>query len=319
MSKNEYKPSGLFKNGHFNTLFTHITRKGPGLEYTREKIINSKSFSLYLDWIKNSSKNLLILTHGLESNSYASYIKTMAGTFLNKNFDILAWNCRGCAIGETVEKNSYYHSGVSEDLRSVINHVTKTSQYKNIILIGYSMGGNITLKYLGEESDKLSSCIKGAMAISTPLDLVSSSESLAKKSNFIYTKSFLKTIHKKVKENKKDLEELDLDIKLLLKTKTLIEFDHHFTAKIHGFRSGLDYYEKSSSINKLKEIKTKTLIINALDDPFLGEKCFPTEEQISNKNIKTIYPKHGGHVGFYTSNKEKIGWLERQALNFFLE
>jgi predicted alpha/beta-fold hydrolase len=317
MNSSDYRPRGLFKNGHINTLFTHLYRNAPKITYTRERINNQSNFSLYLDWVKSSSKNLLILTHGLESNSSASYIRSMAHEFLQKNFDILAWNCLGCAIGEKIEKNSYYHSGVSNDLGSVIDHVIEKNEYENIILIGYSMGGNIMLKYLGEKHTYHSSKIKGAMAISTPVDLVSSSISLTKRSNFIYTKNFLNSIHKKIKENRIDLEELNLDIEAILQAKNLSEFDHLFTAPVHGFKSGLDYYESSSSIQKLVDIKVPTLLLNALDDPFLGAKCYPDEAQIANNNITTLYPKYGGHVGFYTSKKEQVGWVEKQALSFF--
>lgn len=314
-----YKAYGLFKNGHFNTLYGHFFDRPEALPFKREKLVHDLGFSLYLDWVQRQNNKLIIFTHGLESSSHARYISSMGQQFLQEGYDVLAWNCRNCAQGQKFDKLAYYHSGISEDLAYVVDHVIASKRYDNIVLVGFSMGGNILLKYLGEQADNLPSEIQRAMAISSPVDLLSSSHVLLQFPNQIYGRNFLKTILQKMKENPEDLIHYGLCLEQILQCKNLRDFDHLFTAPVHGFNSQDDYYQQASALAFLPHIKVPYCLINAYDDPFLAQTCYPRNEEVGNVNMQTLYPKFGGHIGFNNPRIKGCSWLDQQALNFLIE
>ncbi len=316
---NNYKASGLFKNGHFNTVYSHFLCKAKQLSFTRERLALPEGVSLFLDWMKDDNERLVIFCHGLESSSNARYIQTMGAHFSASAYDVLAWNLRNCAEGEPFEKNAHYHSGISEDLDSVVEHVLATCQYQQIVLVGFSMGGNLMLKYLGEKGGELPCVIKRAMAVSTPVDLLSCSYVLLKMPNRVYGNNFLKTILHKIRTQRDDVAELGLDVERILQSKNLREFDDAFTAPFHGFDSEDHYYTSCSALPLLPHITIPTLILSALDDPMLTPECYPEASLIGNPLVQTVYTRHGGHVGFYTPSDEGIGWMEQQALRFLAE
>ena len=316
---NNYKATGLFKNGHFNTVYSHFLCKVESLPFSRERYHHPQGFALFLDWLKAENDRLVIFCHGLESSSNARYIQTMGQHFLASGYDVLAWNLRNCAEGEPFEKNAHYHSGISEDLDLVIEHVLSDNHYKEIVLVGFSMGGNIMLKYLGEKGGNVSSLIKRAVAVSTPVDLLSCSYVLLKLPNRVYGNNFLKTILNKIRIQRDDVAELGLNVDKILQSKNLREFDDAFTAPFHGFDSEDDYYISCSALPLLPNITIPTLLLSALDDPMLTPECYPEVNQINNPLVKAVYTQHGGHVGFYTPSDEGIGWMEQQAFRFLAE
>lgn len=315
----QYNPPTFLKNGHANTIYTHFMRKIEPIVYSREKIVPDHGFSLFLDWSKGNNSKLVVLVHGLESSSHAKYIQSLGKHFNERETDVLAINARGCAKNEIHEERAVYHSGQTEDLRIIINHVLKTTDYDELFLVGFSMGGNIVLKYSGEESQNISSKISKVAVLSTPLDLLSSSHALLNKSCYFYTRDFLTTIRKKINSQKEIVKELGFDPIKLINCKNLREFDHAFTAPFFGFDSADDYYIKSSSLPKLGAIKIPALVINAKDDPFLGDTCYPLMSEIKNPLIKYIYSDYGGHVGFYSKNLENLLWSEAKILDFCLK
>lgn len=314
----DYVATGLFTNGHFNTLFTHFFGKARLLPFVREPLLHPAGFNLYLDWVKQGNDRLVIFSHGLESSSHARYIQSLGRSMLASGYDVLAWNLRNCAKGETWQKNAHYHSGISEDLDLIIGHVLATQHYKQIVLVGFSMGGNIMLKYLGEKGQNLPGEIKSAAAISTPLDLLSCSHALLQFPNMVYGRHFLKTILHKVRMQRENVEALGLDVEQLLQTDNLRDFDHLFTAKVHGFNSQDHYYTSASAKPLLGKIAIPTLLLNACDDPILTPECFPSAEEINNPLITLLYTQHGGHVGFYTPAKAGTSWLENKVKRFLL-
>lgn len=303
------RPLPLF-NRHIETIFPALFRKIPAIEPTQERISTPDNDFLDLDWYKPGGRDLVIISHGLEGNTKRGYIKGMAEAFIKSGFDALAWNYRGCS-GEMNLTERFYHSGATYDLDTVIDHAAKKGHYKKIHLIGFSLGGNITLKYLGENHPS-SGMVSKAVAISVPLDLESSCHSLSSRENWLYERRFLKSLKKKVKEKSFKMKLPNID--RLDSIHKIREFDDYITGPLHGFKDASDYYSKCSSLNFLGSIKTPTLIINALNDPFLSQACFP--EKVSNNQIKLSFPKHGGHVGFTLFNGKNLYWSEIQALEF---
>ena len=209
----------------------------------------------------------------------------------------------------------FYHSGASYDLGAVLDHVLKTRSYKSVSLIGFSMGGNITLKYLGEKSLAVDSRIQRAIVFSVPLDLKSSTDRMRCGMGSFYTRKFIRTLNKKLKLKKVELANLGIDISGAEKIWDFKTWDGRFTAPLHGFSSADDYYEKSSSRPVLKNIRVPTLIVNALNDPFLGPGCFPIEELKYHPFVRLETPTRGGHVGFLSRGRY---FSDERALDFIV-
>lgn len=308
---NSYTPPFLLFNKHLETIYPSLVRKVNGLTYERERINTPDNDFLDLDWLKQNSKKLVILSHGLEGNSQRSYIKGMAHIFYQHGYDVLAWNFRGCS--EEMNRNTrFYHSGATDDLDLVVQHSILIG-YTEINLIGFSLGGNLTLKYMGEKSAALNPVVKKSIAFSVPLNLHSSCLEISKPSNWVYNRRFLTSLKDKVMMKAKIKSEIN--VRPLASIKSLFEFDDHYTAPIHGFKNAIDYYEQCSSIRFIESIGRPTLIVNALNDPFLSKDCYP-DHLNDHPYLKVEYPKHGGHVGFALFNQNGLYWSELRALQF---
>jgi predicted alpha/beta-fold hydrolase len=237
----------------------------------------------------------------------------MAYTLLQIGYDVLLWNMRGCGR-QPNRLSTWYHSGKSDDLARVVLHA-QTLYQSAISLVGFSIGGNITLKYLGEQSRK---GIGRAVAISVPCDLRSSANTLAKKENQIYMQHLLRPLRKRILEKQTRFPNL-FNCRELGSISSFYEFDRRFTAPIHGFSSVDDYWDNCSSLRYLSRIATPTLLVNALDDPFLGPECFPFNEAKNNPHLVLETPKYGGHVGFIDSFRIHSTWIERRVSHFLSE
>jgi uncharacterized protein len=306
-------PLGL-RGGHFSTIYPTLFRRAPNLESNRERLELADGDFMDLDWRKAGSERLAIIGHGLEGDSQAKYIQGMARALQRRGWDTLAWNCRGCS-GEPNRLLRSYHSGVSEDLGYVIDHAL-THDYRNISLVGFSLGGNIILKYLGELGESAPSEIKAAVAFSAPCDLTSSSLQLGEWQNRIYMSRFMTGLKEKILiKNQQFPGTLDLDD--INTVKTFAEFDDRFTAPLNGFADARDYWKKASSKPYLCNIRIPALLISALNDPFLPPACVPREIANSSKHFHLETPKHGGHVGFVSRGAEY--WSETRCCEFFEE
>jgi hypothetical protein len=277
----------------------------------KERIKTSDGDFLELDWYKKNNPRLVIISHGLEGNSERAYMLGMAKAFYQNQFDVLTWNLRGCGH-DINDQVIFYHSGATYDLDEVVKHAEKN--YDEIYLVGFSLGGNLTLKYLGEKESNFHK-IKKAVTISVPLHLASSSQKISKGENILYSKRFLKSLKKKV-IRKSLAHPGKIPIQVLEDIKTLAEFDDYFTGPLHGFADAKEYYEVNSSIFFLDQIEVPTLILNALNDPFLSENCFPQQLAKSLDLVFFEYPKHGGHVGFNPSNSTQLYYSEQRAIEF---
>ena len=303
-------PSFLF-NAHLETIYPSLIRRVTVAPYTRERIFTEDNDFLDLDWIRNGANRLVVISHGLEGNSQRAYVKGLAKAAVEHGFDVLAWNFRGCS-GEINKQRRFYHSGATDDLHTVITHVLTTTQYDSIALTGFSLGGNLTLKYLGERT--LHPRIRKAVVFSVPLDLHSSCEKISHPSNWIYARRFLNSLKMKVVQ--KNALYPDLDISSLKRIRTIKDFDERYTAPLHGYSSALEYYTQNSSLQFLKNIAIPTLVINAKNDPFLSDACFPLELLQDHAYVKMMVPIRGGHVGFAQFTSTGLYWSEEQAMRF---
>jgi predicted alpha/beta-fold hydrolase len=318
-----YRPPFLYKNRHVNTVL-HALLRNPKASYTRERITTldddfvDLDFSFAAEPVKSESaknKTIVLIIHGLEGSSDSGYVKGMVkGTNLH-GWDAAVLNFRGCS-GEDNKSFGSYHSGQTEDVDSAINHLKKVHQYEKIFLVSYSLGANVMLKYLGEDSPHTSR-ISASVAVSVPCDLQACALQLEKWYNKAYMFTFLKSLRKKVKIKCNAHPGHSINLKAVLKATTFKDFDNEYTAPAHGFKDAIDYWTKSSCTQYLHRIITPTLIINAQDDPFLTPDCFPHAEAKSSDFLFLETPKKGGHVGFVSS----IGfggtyWHEKRVLEF---
>jgi uncharacterized protein len=303
-----YSPPWFLFNAHLETIYPSLFRKVIVNDFQQERVSTQDNDFLDLFWLKQNSDKVVIISHGLEGNVQRAYVKGMAKAFYEKEFDVLAWNCRGC--GDEMNKAlRFYHSGASDDLGDVVNHVIRQG-YKEIYLIGFSLGGNLTLKYVGEKS--VDPAVKGVATFSVPLDLYTSCLQIAKPSNWIYSRRFLKSLKNKIRTKAKLMS--GLDASSLQNITSLEQFDDRYTGPLHGFKNARDYYQRCSAISFLSTIAVPTLIVNALNDPFLSKECFP--RRIDNSFVQFETPTKGGHVGFFQFSGNGLYWSEQRALDF---
>lgn len=300
----DYKPSLLFKNGHISTCYPTIFRKVE-IEYERERIETPDGDFLDIDWLKNGSKNLLVLCHGLEGSSRSNYIKGIGKYFTKKKWDVLAMNYRGCS-GEMNRKPKFYNMGQIEDLHTVLE---KTKDYEKVVIAGFSLGAGLVLNYLGREKNINDNIICG-IAVSAPCDALGSSRTFDKKSNSIYRNYFLKKLKRKMAEKIKLFPE-EKHLQDAMNAKTIEDFDNLYTAPQYGYSDAIDYYENVSANKVIKNIKLPVLILMAEDDPIMSESCYPKKESKNNPNITLQITKYGGHVGYVQLDKDYY-WLEER-------
>lgn len=314
LNQSDLNPSFLLKHKHLATILPNLQRKIPEVNYQRSTLETPDNDFIDIDKSKVGSNKLVFVLHGLEGNSERQYAKGMTRIFNRNGYDAIVMNHRGCSGKPNILPTSY-HSGKTDDLHFVFEQVS--SQYEEVVIIGFSLSGNMLLKYLGDGVYPISPKIRKAVAISAPISLRDSAIGLAKPSNWIYMRRFLKTLKAKAHQKRLEFPTLNYTAEQVEACKDFVDIDNLYTAPVHGFKDAEDYWVKCSSKQFLTYIKTPTLIINALDDPFLGSNCFPFDEANSNPMLTLLAPKHGGHVGFAeTLNFKNDLWSEKMALEF---
>ncbi|GFD75100.1 YheT family hydrolase [Tenacibaculum sp. IMCC1] len=312
-----FSPSLPFKSAHFNTVYRPLFMKDT-IEYNRKRVTTWDADFIDLDFSIVESKSLVLLIHGLEGSSQSNYMIRTSNHLNNIGFDTVCMNLRGCS-GEDNLLLETYHSGKTDDVEFIIKHLNSNYNYENIIIIGFSLGGNLTLKFLGEYNN-IPSEIKGGIAVSVPVDLTSSQAELNKLKNKIYLNEFLRTMKLKLLQKAEKFPDFLLDKELLFKANKFRHLEKQYTVPVFGFKSSEDYWEKASAKPFIPEIKVPTLLINALDDSFLSKECYPIKEAKNMKNFYLSTPNYGGHVGFISSfSNTENRWLEQRISKFIHE
>ena len=311
-----YRHVPYLTNGHLETIVPSAFRKIKGVLYQRQRLELDDGDFLDLDWLVNKDKaikKLVIISHGLEGSSERHYGRGMSKYFHNRGWDVLAWNCRSCS-GELNRLPRFYHHGDTADLQRVIDEAFR-KEYDHVALIGFSMGGSFSMKYLGERGAAVDPRIKGGVGFSVPCSLGSSAAELDKPSRSFYRNRFLRKLGKKILA-KSFIYPEKLSYEGYENIKTFKQFDDRYTASLHGFRDANDFYTKSSCDQYLKNIAIPALIVNAANDPFLTPGCYPRDIAKDHKYLDLEIPLRGGHVGFPLLNTEE-NYMERRAYEFF--
>ena len=304
----------FLRNGHVQTILPVLLPRRVRTDFVRERLELPDGDFLDLDWLRRGARRLAILAHGLEGSSTQTYIRGMAATLADAGWDVLAWNFRGCS-GEPNRLPRAYHSGETEDLRAVVARAA--ADYPSLALVGFSLGGNVVLKYVGEAPPD--PAVRAAVGICAPIDLAACAHQLDRhRSNRIYLQRFIVSLVEKI-EAKAGRFPGVVDATAARQMQTFQEFDDRYTGPLHGFRDADDYWTQSSARQFLPRITVPTLLIQPRNDPFLAPEAYPWPEAEANPHLYLEAPDSGGHVGFLDLRNGLQPWSERRCAEFLNE
>jgi predicted alpha/beta-fold hydrolase len=315
-----YRPPFPFTSGHLQTIFPTVCRPTPQTTPIAERITTPDGDFLDLDYHRcrnGSTDRLAVISHGLEGHARKKYPLGMARHLTDHGWDVICWSFRGCS-GEPNRLPRFYHSGVTDDLHTIVTHGLAGDRYKTAALIGFSMGGNQTLKYLGEDPALVPPEVQAAVVFSVPCHLADAAAVMNSRKNRIYMRYFMKSLKEKIRQKAQLYPEL-FDLRGLDEMTTFEPFDNRYTAPLHGFCDGADYYRQSSCLPVLPQIGVATLIVQAIDDPFLAASCYPVRAAETSAHLHLEIPHFGGHVGFMGRWRDDAYWSELRAERFLRE
>ncbi len=309
-----YHPGWLFRNAHASTIIPSTWRKVLAVSYVRRRLELPDGDFLDVDWSRVGARRVVVVCHGLEGSAERPYVQGMVRAFSAAGWDAAAMNFRGCS-GEPNRLPRSYHSGATEDLQAVLEAV-RAEDYADIVLVGLSLGGNLVLKYLGEDPSAVLPEVRAAVTVSVPVDLADCSHALVQPGNRIYHDRFLRKLRRKIRAKAALMPER-LDAAPLAQVRTLIDFDDVFTGPLHGFAGAADYYARNSSRNWLGRIQVPALLLTSANDPILGPRCYPRDEASCSRCFYLEETAWGGHVGFRLPGPRY--YSELRALEFAAE
>ncbi len=304
-------PSWIFKNPHVQTIYGRAFRYAPKIIYQTEKINLKDDDFIDVDWSKVGSDSLAIICSGFESNSSIPYMVSCVDALNENKVDAVVFNNRGCN-GEP-SKKYLFSLGEANDLSQVIDHILKNYDYKNIYLVGYSIGGNLIIKYLCDKGKHLDKRIKKTYSVSPCLHLYSTMLQFDKFYNLPYIKFFLLIMLRRLWRHKQTFNR-KISLWDLLNVDSAGEFYDKFCFPITK-QEFKDYLDDHSAYGHLEKIAIPTLIIDSMDDPYLNPSFYPYWAANHNPNITLKLSRYGGHVGFIDF-KGKYFWTERQLIKF---
>jgi len=301
--KSDFRAAWWLKNGHLQTIWGSLFRKIEISKTRLQRLELDDGDFIDLEWQVDDSTSsnapILLLLHGLEGSKDSNYIQSLLHSTRSHRWKIVVMHFRGCSQ-EINRLPRSYHSGETEDLKLVLQMLRKEHRDSKIMAAGFSLGGNVLLKYLGES--KTQSLIDIAAAISVPLLLADASQRLDKGFSRFYRNRLLRELkHKARNKLLNHATSLSLSMSELDSISTFYDFDDQVTAPLHGFKSAVDYYQRSSSRQFLSTIAKPTLILHAADDPFMTEDVIPDDSELSN-SVTFELSQQGGHVGFISSS-----------------
>lgn len=314
-----FRQAWWLPGGHLQTMGGKYLRPAPALSLRRERWETPDQDFLDLDFGPEPDPlaPLILVLHGLEGFSRRPYVLYAVEVLRASGLASVALNFRGCS-GEPNRLPRLYHSGETGDTAFVLSRLRERWPHRTLGALGYSLGGNVLLKLLGEDGPDL---LDAAAAVSVPYDLQAGVEFLeGSRLGGIYTDYFLKSLKRKVEAKRRLLDPI-LDLERVMATETLRDFDDLATAPLHGFQDAADYYTRSSSKAFLSRVRTPTLLIHARNDPFLPEHAIPVDAMRANPALTPLISSGGGHVGFVAGpvpGRPRF-WAEDQVRRFFME
>ena len=317
----DFAPARLLAGGHRMTLFTWGRRRHfPDLPAPVRRYFDVAPDARVLahcHWQPAPSRcPTLLALHGLEASSEAHYMRGLADKAFRTGFNVVLLNQRNCGNTEHLSLG-LYHSGLSADPAGVVRELVEVDNLRAIVVVGYSLGGNVGLKLAGDYGDDPPAALRAVCAVSPTMDLGRCVDALERRQNVVYEWNFVRNLKRRMRRKARALpDRFDLDH--LNGVWTVRGFDEAFTAPHHGFRDANDYYYRASSLRVIDRVTVPTLIIGADDDPFVPSDQFAHPAIVANPNIATAISRHGGHCGFYAEPRPGFDgyWAEQTAVEF---
>lgn len=313
-----YAAPAWLPGGHLQTIYTSLFLRPPALDYRRERLELGDGDFLDFDWVDGvAGSPVVVLFHGLEGDSDSFYARDLMHAVQQRGWTGVVAHFRGCS-GEDNRLPRAYFAGDSEEIKRILRHVKNLHPDAPRYAVGVSLGGNALLRWLGEAGDEAKSMVDRAAGVSAPLDLTAAGYALDQGFNRqVYTARFLLSLKRKALRKAEQFPGL-LDSDAIAAATTFREFDTLVTARLHGFRDADDYWFRVSSKPLLKSITVPTLVINALNDPFLPASALPTAAEVAPA-VTLEQPATGGHVAFPSGPfPGNIDWLPQRLLQHFV-
>lgn len=310
--KSQFSPSWLLRNAHAQTVLASKIFKPEKFETIRERIEMPDGDFTDIEQPKGSSQHVVALFHGLAGSVESPYIQGALATLSSRGFHPILMHWRGSS-GEPNRLARAYHSGASDDIQWFVDFLANRYKSAKLYAVGYSLGGNALLKYLGEQGS--TSPLTGAMAVSPPLVLAEGASKLNTGVARVYQRYLLDLL--RTQHEKKRLLYPNLNLPVASPSlNTFWKFDDALTAPLHGYDGVNDYYKRCSARQFLPNITTATHILSARDDPFFTKAILPAEHELSSSTVMEI-ANHGGHVGFLDNSKRWLDEHVAQTLDSF--
>jgi len=325
-----YTPAWWVPGRHAQTLWGRVFRRPPVVETRLERWVTPDDDELEIHRLDASGPNArqmprLVLLHGLEGTIRSNYLRGTLSLARERGWAADVVIFRGCGTRMNRQRR-IYHSGETGDLDMVVRRLLNENPNQPMVLAGFSLGGNVLLKWLGEQGHNLPRVVRGAAAVSVPFDLEAGARQIEHGFSRIYTRHFLLSLVAKARRKLLDYPDLFDDVRLQ-QARTLYDFDDVVTAPIHGFKNAHDYYCQSSCLQFLARVGTPTLLLSATDDPFMSRETSDAVLKVAQENpdLHTEFHSRGGHVGFvagrnpfrphYYAEERVVEFLSEQLSN----
>jgi len=319
-----FKPAWWLPGPHLQAVGARLLRPRGRVEVERERFDLADGDFLDLDWTKEAAgvrppddAPIVLALHGLEGSAASDYVHEMVRAMARLGLASVTLNFRSCS-GEMNRLARFYHSGDTADAAHVIGVVRSRWPGRALGAVGFSMGGNVLLKHMGEcgQHDLKGLEVDAAAAISVPFDLTAGIDTIERGFGRLYQRYFLRRLRRKLRL-KADILRDEVDLNQLVGVRTLRAFDDLGTAPLHNFLNSADYYRRSSCKPYLPAIRKPTLLIHAEDDPFQPPEALPRREVAENPHLQAIFTTTGGHVGFVSGPPwAPEFWAESTAASF---
>jgi predicted alpha/beta-fold hydrolase len=317
----EFNPPPWLKGGHRMTIYAWARRrKFPGLPAGAARTFDVEPDTRvvgHCHWqLEPQARPTIVTLHGLEGSSDAHYMRGIAEKAFRAGFNVVRLNQRNCGGTEHLSAG-LYHSGLTSDVKAVLEELAAADGLPSISVAGYSLGGNLALKLAGGYADGPPAWLHAVCAVSPTLELGACMELLERPANRIYQWNFMRSLRRRMR-TKARLFPGRYDLRGLSRIWSVREFDDRFTAPHHGFADAADYYHRAASMRVVDRIRVPTLIITAEDDPFIAVPPFRDPRVTGNPSITLVITRHGGHCGFIEAARDGYDgyWAERSIVEF---
>lgn len=324
LRQNPFRPLPIFSGGHAQTLAAYAWPRRyrllgtPVDEQRLFEIEPGIKVLAHCRWqVNRQQHSTLVIWHGMEGSTNSIYMIAMADKGFRAGFNVVRVNYRNCGDTEHLSP-TLYHGGMSGDLRAVLDELITKDELKRLFVVGFSLGGNMVLKLIGEYGDDPPTEVVAACVVSPSVDLRASTDKILDKQNWIYHKSFVRSLKRRIRVKHKLYPGL-YDPAKLARVQSIRDFDEEFTSVANGFRDANDYYSRSSSTRVVEKIRIPTLLIHSKDDPFIPFDPMRQSAFSDNPFLLLIATDRGGHVAFISAEKgqdEDRFWAENRALEF---